>query len=105
MAGQAAGLNQKNTLAGELEPLAAANVAASNHVIHADHVGTSFCKFRTVLFVPAGRNLRLFRAHYITHGISVLLAAVRAHQRNLFGFLFLVVIPFLIHLLAARKQL
>jgi hypothetical protein len=30
---------------------------------------------------------------------------VRAHQRNLFGFLFLVVIPFLIHLLAARKQL
>src|SRR6202034_3707869 len=66
-------LNQENTLAGELESLAAANVAASDHVIHTNHVGASFGQFPTVLFVPARRNLRLFRAHYVTHGIGVFL--------------------------------
>ena len=78
-------------MAGQVEAFAAANVAAGDHVVNADHVRAGFREMRAVFFMCAGRELIFFGAELPAYRIRIFLAAVRTGQRNLLGFLFFVI--------------
>src|SRR5579862_5561145 len=86
--GRAAGRigNEHDALPGEFESLSAAQVAARDELIHADHVGASLRETLLVFLAGAARQFFLFRADHPAHGIGAFLVAVRANQSEVFGF-------------------
>ena len=81
----------------ELEPLAAANVAARHHIVHANHVSARLCKLRAIVGVAARRHGSFFGADDPAHRKFAFLAAVRAHQVHVLVFGLLVVKTLFVH--------
>lgn len=90
-------LNQEDGLAGQIKTLAAADIAAGDHIVDANHVGTRLGELLLVLFVGASGSLRFLGAHHPADRIGVFLAAVRAIERKLLGLFLLVVEALFVH--------
>lgn len=90
-------LNQEDGLTGQVETLAAADIAAGDHIVDADHVGTRLGELLLVFFVRAPGNLRLLGANHPANRIGVFLAAVRTIQGKLLGLFFFVVEALFVH--------
>jgi hypothetical protein len=90
-------LDQEDGLAGEVEALAAPDVAASDHVIDADHIGARLFELLLIFRVGAGGRLCFFRADHPADWVGVLLPAVRAVESHLLSFFFFVVEALVVH--------
>src|SRR6266849_5708683 len=88
-------LGQHNRLAGQFKPLAA--FAAGDQLVHAHHVGARLGETRAVLVTRAAGQLLFFRPHHPADRVAILLAAMRADEGEVLGFLLFGVVTALIH--------
>jgi len=84
-------------LAGEFEAFAAADIAASDHFVDANHIGARIFESLAVFRTGAAREFFLLGAHHPANGIGVFLLAMRADQGEVFGFLALDIKLSLVH--------
>src|ERR1700677_709017 len=89
---------QYDGLAGQIEALAAADVAAGGHIVDANHVRAGLAEAGLIVVVGAGLQAFLFAANHPADRVLVFFAAVRAPQFHFLGFLLFVVKPFVIHM-------
>ncbi len=75
-------------LGGNVEPLAAAQVAAGEQVVHTGHVRAGFLETLAAFDIQARRGLRFLFAQQPANRVFVLFTAVRAVDGQVLGFLF-----------------
>src|SRR5579862_1199923 len=97
--GRAAGRigNEHDALPRQFESLAAAQVAAGDELVHADHVGAGLRETFLIFLAGSAREFFLFGADHPAHGIGAFLVAVRADQGEILGFRPLAVELALVH--------
>src|ERR1700722_20477787 len=89
--------DEKDCLSSQVKSLAATNIAASHHVVDADHIGACLGEGLTIVIIGSPRNLRFLCPNHPANRKTAFLAATRTSQRDLFGLFFFIVEPFFIN--------